>query len=57
MPRANLRKAQPIVRAYCEQLQVSYTETSLVGSYVVAVRHLHRVGAPLRASRAKRAVG
>jgi fatty acid desaturase len=51
MPRANLRKAQPIVRAYCENLQVSYTETSLVGSYVAALRHLNRVGAPLRAQR------
>lgn len=48
MPRANLRKAQPIVRAYCDRMGVAYTETTLVGSYVVAVRHLHRVGAPLR---------
>jgi fatty acid desaturase len=48
MPRANLRKAQPIVRAYCERMQVKYTEMSLVGSYAMAVRHLHAVGAPLR---------
>jgi fatty acid desaturase len=48
MPRANLRKAQPIVRAYCERLQVKYTEMSLVRSYAMAVRHLHDVGAPLR---------
>jgi fatty acid desaturase len=48
MPRANLRKAQPIVRAYCERMHVKYTEMSLVGSYAMAVRHLHAVGAPLR---------
>jgi fatty acid desaturase len=50
MPRANLRHAQPIVRAYCRQLDVTYVETSLVGSYAQALRHLHRVGAPLRRS-------
>ena len=38
MPRANLRKAQPIVRAYCARLQVAYTETSLIGSYAQAVQ-------------------
>jgi fatty acid desaturase len=50
MPRSNLRHAQPIVRAYCDRMQVSYTETSLIGSYVMAIGHLHRVGAPLRAA-------
>jgi fatty acid desaturase len=48
MPRANLRKAQPIIRAYCDKLEVTYTETSLIGSYTVALQHLHRVGKPLR---------
>ncbi|MGH8859871.1 MAG: fatty acid desaturase family protein [Jatrophihabitantaceae bacterium] len=48
MPRANLRKAQPIVRAYCERLHVKYTEMSLYGSYAMAVKHLHDIGAPLR---------
>jgi fatty acid desaturase len=51
MPRANLRKAQPIVQAYCRELQISYTETSLYGSYAAALRHLHTLGEPLRAAR------
>jgi fatty acid desaturase len=49
MPRANLRKAQPIVRAHCESLRVAYTETSLVGSYACALRYLRGVGSKLRA--------
>jgi len=48
MPRPSLRHAQPLVRAYCEQHQVSYTETSLLGSYTAALAHLHQLGAPLR---------
>jgi fatty acid desaturase len=48
MPRCNLRRAQPIVRAYCEEMRISYTESSLVGSYAVVLRHLHALGAPLR---------
>jgi fatty acid desaturase len=56
MPRASLRKAQPIIKAYCELMQVSYTETSLVGSYAAALRHLHELGAPLRAARRALAV-
>jgi fatty acid desaturase len=48
MPRPNLRRAQPLVRAFCQHHGLPYTEASLVGSYAEAVRHLHRVGAPLR---------
>jgi fatty acid desaturase len=48
MPSVNLRKAQPIVRAYCEQLGVPYEQTGLIESYRQALRHLHAVGAPLR---------
>jgi fatty acid desaturase len=51
MPRANLRKAQPIVRAYCAKLDITYAETSLYDSYAQAMRHLHRVGAPVRRAR------
>jgi fatty acid desaturase len=50
MPTPNLRKAQPIVKAYCAQAGVSYAETSLIESYRQALRHLHAVGAPLRAA-------
>jgi fatty acid desaturase len=48
MPRPNLRRAQPLVRAFCHDHGLPYTEASLVGSYAQAVRHLHAVGAPLR---------
>ncbi|MER6000671.1 acyl-CoA desaturase [Nonomuraea angiospora] len=54
MPTANLRKAQPIVREYCERLGVDYLECGLFASWGQALRHLHEVGRPLReaASRA-----
>ncbi|GGO83298.1 fatty acid desaturase family protein [Nonomuraea cavernae] len=48
MPAPNLRKAQPIVQRYCEEIGVSYLETGLFDSYGQALRHLHEVGAPLR---------
>ncbi|MGC4853917.1 fatty acid desaturase family protein [Micromonospora sp. DT4] len=48
MPRANLRRAQPIVRAYCAEQGISYAETGLVESYRQALGHLHEVGRPLR---------
>jgi fatty acid desaturase len=48
MPRPNLRRAQPLIRAFCRQHDLPYTEASLVGSYAEAIRHLHAVGAPLR---------
>ncbi len=48
MPSPHLRRARPIVRDYCAELGVSYTETGLIDSYAQALRHLHRVGAPLR---------
>ncbi|MET0425872.1 MAG: acyl-CoA desaturase [Actinoplanes sp.] len=51
MPTPNLKKAQPIVEAYCERVGVAYETTSLVESYRQALRHLHEVGAPLRAAR------
>jgi fatty acid desaturase len=47
MPRPNLRHAQPLVRAFCRQHGLPYTEASLFGSYAEALRHLHTVGAPL----------
>jgi fatty acid desaturase len=50
MPTPNLRKAQPIVEAYCKQVGISYEATSLIESYRQALRYLHEVGAPLRAN-------
>jgi fatty acid desaturase len=48
MPRPNLRHAQPLIRGFCQQHQIDYTEASLFGSYAEALRHLHAVGTPLR---------
>jgi fatty acid desaturase len=48
MPSANLRRAQPVVEAYCAELGVPYEITSLWDSYAQAFRHLHDVGAELR---------
>ena len=48
MPRPNLRRAQPLIRAFCQDHGLPYVEASLFGSYAEAVRHLHAVGAPLR---------
>jgi fatty acid desaturase len=48
MPRPNLRRAQPLIRAFCAQHSLPYVEASLFGSYAEALRHLHGVGAPLR---------
>lgn len=52
MPRTHLRRAQPIVRAYCAAQQVPYFETGLLSSYAIALRHLHALGAGQRAARA-----
>jgi fatty acid desaturase len=48
MPRPNLRRAQPLVRAFCAERGVSYSESGVFGSYREALRHLHEAGAPLR---------
>jgi fatty acid desaturase len=50
MPRPSLRRAQVIVRDFCAERRVSYWETGVVASYAEALRHLHRVAAPLRAA-------
>jgi fatty acid desaturase len=44
MPRASLRHAQTLVRAFCEDHGVPYCQTSLVASYAQALRHLNAVG-------------
>lgn len=48
MPRGNLRRARPVVRAYCAERGVPYVEVGLVESYRQALAHLHAVGRPLR---------
>ena len=44
MPRPNLRHSQSLIAAFCEQLDLPYCETSLVGSYAQALRYLNAVG-------------
>jgi fatty acid desaturase len=44
MPRPNLRHAQSLVAAFCQQQELPYCETSLVGSYAQALRYLNTVG-------------
>lgn len=44
MPSINLRRARPIVKRYCEERGVAYTETTLVGSYRIVLRYLQKVG-------------
>ncbi len=51
MPRPNLRRAQRLVSQYCQEHSISYTQTSLVGSYRAALGYLHQLGAPLRGAR------
>ena len=48
MPRPNLRRAQPLIRRFCLDHGIAYTQTSLLDSYRQALRHLHETG---RASR------
>ena len=48
MPRPTLRHAAQIVRDHCARHQISYTETSMLGSYRAALGHLDSLGAPLR---------
>ncbi len=44
MPRPNLKRVQPLVRSYCAQHQVRYTETGLFESYGIVVGYLNHVG-------------
>ncbi|MEO7236303.1 MAG: acyl-CoA desaturase [Lapillicoccus sp.] len=44
MPRPNLRRAQPLVRAFCAERGILYTETSLTASYATVIAYLNDVG-------------
>lgn len=44
MPRPHLRRAQPIVRDYCAELDVPYHESGLINSYREALTYLHETG-------------
>jgi len=44
MPRCNLKKAQPLVRAHCEREGINYMEVGLFNSYAIVVDYLNNVG-------------
>ena len=47
MPQPSLRRAQPLVAAFCAERNVPYLETSLLTSYAQALAHLAAVGREL----------
>ncbi|MBM4405561.1 MAG: acyl-CoA desaturase [Chloroflexi bacterium] len=48
MPRYQLKKIQPTVRAFCKERGISYYETGAFTSFKEVFAHLHRASAPLR---------
>jgi len=44
MPRPSLRRSQPLIREFCQQQGLPYSQASLIGSYAQALRYLHAVG-------------
>jgi len=44
MPRPHLRRARPIVREFCAAQGITYTETTVFGSWRRIVRYLNEVG-------------
>lgn len=44
MPSTNLRSAREIIKPFCHDRGVHYTETSLLHSYAIVVRYLNDVG-------------
>jgi fatty acid desaturase len=51
MPRPNLRRAQVLVHTFCTHHEITYSQSGALRSYAQVLRHLHAVGAPLRAAR------
>ncbi len=48
MPRKNLKEAQRIIKAFCEEHSIDYYETTVAQSYREILSFLHQIGAPLR---------
>lgn len=44
MPSMNLRKVRPIVRRFCAERDIPYTETGIVRAYGIVIRYLNDVG-------------
>ena len=50
MPRPSLRRAQPLIKTFCTDHGLTYTEASLLGSYAQALHHLNQVGRSTRSA-------
>jgi fatty acid desaturase len=48
MPRNKLKEAQKIVKAFCQEHEIPYHETTMVQCFKEILQYLHEVGAPLR---------
>jgi fatty acid desaturase len=48
MPMANLRRCRPLVKAYCLAHDMAYCESTLFGSYLLALRHLDQTSRLVR---------
>lgn len=44
MPRPNLRRAAPMIEAYCRDRGIPYTSAGLFESYGIVIRYINRVG-------------
>lgn len=50
MARNQLKQAQPLVKAFCQQHAIAYHETGIWQSFREILQYLHYIGAPLRRS-------
>ncbi|MGB3413718.1 MAG: fatty acid desaturase, partial [Microbacteriaceae bacterium] len=48
MPRTSLRRASAMVKQYCQEHGISYTEARLSESYRIVIQYLNRVGLAAR---------
>jgi fatty acid desaturase len=48
MPSPALRKVRPMVKEFCAERGIKYTETTLLESYGIVVRYLNTVGLAAR---------
>ncbi len=48
LARNKLREAREVVKDFCQQYNIEYYETTMLGSYAEILQHLHEVSAPLR---------
>lgn len=44
MPRPHLRRAAPLIAAYCRERGVPYVQVGLLASYAIVARYINRVG-------------